>query len=160
MVRGLNECVHLPNLFERQSMTKARHLRPFPTVDHRFDELVIAEFCREDVRSAGAGAVMTDQALASIDIATGRDGLGLAEERIGQALLCVRDRASGDKPKSKAARRRMKRARADRDRHNRGSLHDYCFGSIFSMTWVLYKSPSSTLPSMANTQSIPPFGAE
>jgi len=92
MVRGLNKGVHLPNLFERQSMTKARHLRPLPTVDHRFDELMIAEFCREDVRSAGAGAVMTDQTLASIDIATGRDGPGLAEDRIGQPLLRVRER--------------------------------------------------------------------
>ena len=52
---------------------------------------MIAEFCREDVRSAGAGA-MTHQALALIDIATGRNGLGLAEDRIGQALLRARDR--------------------------------------------------------------------
>jgi hypothetical protein len=35
---------------------------------------------------------MTHQALALIDIATGRNGLGLAEDRIGQALLRARDR--------------------------------------------------------------------
>ena len=159
MVRGLNECVHMPNLVERQSMTKTRHLRPFPTVDHRFDELMIAEFCREDVRSAGAGAVMTDQAFASIDIATGRDGPGLAEERIGQDRLCVHDSRRRETEQQSCEAKDKPSARRPM-RHNRGSLHDYCFGSIFSMTWVLYKSPSSTLPSMANTQSIPPFGAE
>ena len=87
MVRGLNECVHLPNLVGRKSKTKGRHLRPLATVDHRFEELFVAEFCIEDVRSARACALMTNQALTSIDIATGRNGIGLAEERIGQALL-------------------------------------------------------------------------
>jgi hypothetical protein len=73
-------------------MPKAGHLRPFPAVDHRFGEVVIAKLRREDVRSAGAGAVMTDQALASIDIATGRDGRRLADDGIGQPLLCLRER--------------------------------------------------------------------
>ena len=91
MVRGLNECVHLPNLVGRKAKTKGRHLCPVATVDHRFEELFVAEFCIEDVRSACAGALMTNQALAPIDIATGRNGIGLAEERIAQALLCVRD---------------------------------------------------------------------
>ena len=73
--------------------------------------------------------------------------------------------SSGDKPKSKAASRSMKQVRADPGgataaRFMTGTLGDYCFRSIFSITSVLYKSPSSTLPSMANTQSIPPFGAE
>ena len=92
MVRGLNECVHLPNLVDRKSKTKGRHLRPLATVDHRCEELFVAQLCLEDVRSACAGALMTNQALASIDIATGRDGPGLAEDRIGQPLLCVRER--------------------------------------------------------------------
>ena len=92
MVRGLDEGVHLPNLFERQSMTKGRHLRSLATFDHRFDKSLVAEFRREDVRSARAGALMTHQALALIDIAASRNGRGLAEDRIGQALLRVRDR--------------------------------------------------------------------
>jgi hypothetical protein len=112
MVGGLDEGVHLPNLFERQSMPKAGHLRPFPAVDHRFGEVVIAKLRREDVRSAGAGAVMTDQALASIDMrpaemAAGWPMTGL----VSPSSACAS--ASGDEPMNKAARRRMKRARAD-----------------------------------------------
>ena len=91
MVRGLNECVHLPNLVGRKAKTEGRHLCPVATFDHRFEELFVAEFCIEDVRSACAGALMTNQALTSINVATGRNGIDLAEERIGQALLGVRD---------------------------------------------------------------------
>ena len=91
MVRGLNECVHPPNLVNRKSKSKGRHLRPFATVDYRREELFVAEFCLEDVWSACACALMTNQALASIDIATGRNGIGLPEERVGQALLGDRD---------------------------------------------------------------------
>ena len=91
MVRGLNECMHLPNLVGRKSKTKGRHLRPLATVDHRVEELLVAEFCIEDVRPARACALMTNQALTSINVATGRNGIDLAEERIGQALLGVRD---------------------------------------------------------------------
>ena len=36
----------------------------------------------------------------------------------------------------------------------------FAAGSILSMTCALYIPPSSTLPSIANTHSIPPFGAE
>jgi hypothetical protein len=91
MVRGLNERVHLPNLVGRKAKTKGRHLRPLATVDHRCEELFVAEFCTEDVRSARASASMTNQALAPIDIATGRNGIGLTEKRIAQALPCIRD---------------------------------------------------------------------
>ena len=91
MVRGLNECMHLPNLVGRKSKTKGRHLRPLATVDHRVEELLVAEFCIEDVRPARACALMTNQALTSINVATRRNGIGLAEEWIGQALLCIRD---------------------------------------------------------------------
>ena len=90
MVRGLNECVHLPNLVDRKSKTKGRHLRPLATVDHRCEELFVAQLCLENVRSACAGALMTNQALASIDIATGRNGIWLPEEGISQSL-CIRD---------------------------------------------------------------------
>ena len=34
---------------------------------------------------------MTNKALASIDISTGRNGIGMPEEGISQALLCIRD---------------------------------------------------------------------
>ena len=90
MVRGLNECVHPPNLVNRKSQTKGRHLRSFATVDHRCEELFVAQLCLENVRSACAGALMTNQALASIDIATGRNGIWLPEEGISQSL-CIRD---------------------------------------------------------------------
>ena len=65
-----------------------------------------------------------------------------------------------DKPRSKTARIELTHEEQPRLVSSRTPLGGYCFISIFSMTSVLYKSPSSTLPSMANTQSIPPFGAE
>ena len=111
MVRGLDECVHLPNLVDRKSKTKGRHLRPLATVDHRCEELFVAELCLENVRSACAGALMTNQALASIDIATVEMASGCP--RKGSVSPSAFATSSGDKPKSKAARRRMKRARND-----------------------------------------------
>src|SRR5262245_54640220 len=69
VVRGLDECVQLPDLVGRKSKTKGRHLRPLASVDHDFEELFVAEFRRENIRSACAGALVTNEALASIDIA-------------------------------------------------------------------------------------------
>jgi len=91
MVRGLDKCVDLPNFVNRKSKTKGRHLRPLATVDHSRKELIVAEFRLENVWSACACALMTNEALASIDIATGGNGIGLPEEGISQALHCVRN---------------------------------------------------------------------
>src|SRR5262245_1294947 len=112
MVRGLDKCVDLPNFVNRKSETKGRHLRPLATVDHRRKDLIVGEFRLKNVWSACACALMTNEALASIDIATGGNGIGLPVEGISQTLPCVRD-LRGDKPRSKTARLRMKRARAD-----------------------------------------------
>ena len=48
MVRGLDKCVHLPDLVDRKSKTKGRHLRALATVDHRCEELFVAELRLEE----------------------------------------------------------------------------------------------------------------
>jgi hypothetical protein len=63
-----------------------------------------------------------DQALALIDIAAGRDGFGLAEERVGQALLRVRD--SGRQAKEQSREAEDEASSCGPLRHKRGSLHD------------------------------------
>ena len=82
MVGGLDEGVHLPNLVNGKAGAEGRHLRAFAALDHGLEESLVAELRREEVRPAGARALMTHQALALIDIAAGRNRLGLAEERV------------------------------------------------------------------------------
>jgi hypothetical protein len=85
MIRRLHEGMDLPDFVGRQAFAKSRHLGALATIDHRLKKLLVGKLCGEDIRSASAGALMTNEALASIDIATGGNGVGLAEERIGQA---------------------------------------------------------------------------
>jgi hypothetical protein len=90
VVSGLDEGEHLPDLIGRKPSAKGRHLRPLASVDHDFEELFVAEFRGEDIWPASTGALVTNKALASIDIATGGNGLRPAEEWIGLAFICDR----------------------------------------------------------------------
>ena len=74
-----------------ESRDEGRHPAALAIVDHRREEIVCRSALSLRRSPACAGVLMINQALASIDIATGRNGIGMPEEGISQALLCIRD---------------------------------------------------------------------
>ena len=147
----------LPDLVRRQAQAEGWHLRSLAALDHGLQEALVAELGGEEVRPPRAGAVVADVALAGVGDPAGGDGVRLAKERICQFVISPGRGSSSAAPSPpptigrEQSRGPQKRACKDQG---------FAAGSIFSITCALYMPPSSTLPSIANTHSIPPFGAE
>ena len=82
MVDRLDEGVNLPDLVRRQVQAEGWHLRSLAALDHGLEKALVAELCREEIRSPRAGAVVADVALAGVGDPTGGDGVRLAKERV------------------------------------------------------------------------------
>ena len=98
-----------------------------------------------------------DVAFAGVSDPTGRDRVRLAKERIRQPVI---RQAAAHRQQRHRRRQRYEREQSRGPGKRACKDQGLLDGSIFSITCALYMPPSSTLPSIANTHSIPPFGAE